>query len=271
MLQRRIATALSVLHHRGFREAARVSIEKAGMWWRQGDAFELQKLVGRSTPVARLDGCRFTLDADVVTESLRYLLLSGKHEAPERALVRRFVDPELPLVEFGGALGVVSCIANALLTRPDRHVVVEANPALIPVLTANRELNGSRFAVLNRLVGYDEPIASFSIASNVLASSVRVETGNRVSVPTTSLTQILDEFGFDRCTLVCDIEGAEAELVRRETATFAERVETLIIEVHDRLLGLEQTEALWRSLSGAGFELVGREWDTVALRRMSRA
>jgi FkbM family methyltransferase len=267
MLQRRIATALSVLQHEGFREVARVSLEKAAMWWRQGDAFELLKLVGRSTPVARLDGCRFTLDAAEVSESLKYLLLSGKHEAPERALVRQFVNPALPLVELGGALGVVSCIANRLLTDPDRHVVVEANPSLIPVLAANRDLNGSRFTVLNRVVGYDQPFASFPIARNVLASSLRVETGHRVTVPTTSLAGILDEFGFDRSTVICDIEGAEAELIRRESATLASRVDTIIIEVHDQLLGVEQTRALWNTLRDAGFEVMAAAWDTVALRR----
>ena len=268
MLQQKIATAFSVLHHQGLREVARVSWEKAAMWWRHGDAFEIRKLVGRSTPVARLDGCRFTLDPAVVSESLRYLLLSGKHEAPERALVRRFVNPALPLVEFGGALGVVSCVANRLLHIPERHVVVEANPSLIPVLTANRDLNRSRFAVLNRVVGYDQTFASFPIAHNVLASSLRVETGHRVNVPTTSLAGILDEFGFDRCSLICDIEGAESELVRREVATLAGRVETIIMEVHDRLLGVEQTQALWAALRESGFDVVGREHDTVAMRRM---
>ena len=107
---------------------------------------------GRPSAVARLDGCRFRLDTPEVSDALRYLLLSGKHEKSERILVKKYVDADLPLVELGGALGVVSCVANKLLTRPDQHVVVAANPALIPILLDNRDRNGCRFTVVNRAI-----------------------------------------------------------------------------------------------------------------------
>src|SRR5262245_7643009 len=118
MLPRKVATALSILTNQGVEQVARVSLEKAGIWWRHGEPLEIGKFLGRPSEVARLDGCRFRLDTPVVSDSLRYLLLSGKHEAPERTLVRRWLDPALPVVECGGSIGVVSCITNALLDDP---------------------------------------------------------------------------------------------------------------------------------------------------------
>jgi FkbM family methyltransferase len=267
MLQRKLATAWSILHSQGLEAAARVSMERAGMWWRHGSRFELGKFVGRPSPYVRLDGCTFSLESPVISPIVRDLLLTGQHEAPERALIRRHLDPSLPLVELGGSIGVVSCIANAMLHDPSRHVVVEANPALLPVLDDNRRRNGRSFTVLHRAVGYGAAGLNFPVSTDILASSTLIPTGATVAVQTTSLGAILQARGFQQCTLVCDIEGAEIDMVREEAAVLRESVAMLIMEVHDRIVGPEACDAMFRSLHDAGFELVDRVWDTVAMRR----
>lgn len=267
MLPAKVATAVSVLRTRGIDKAAHVCLEKVGMWWRRGEPFELGKLVGHGSPHVRLDGCRFGLDDDAITPSLEYLLLSGKHEAPERHLIRRFLDPALPLVELGGALGVVSCIANAQLRHPSRHVVVEANPALLPLLEANRARNKSQFSILHRAIGYGRPTLAFPVSLDVLASSAHVPAASTVTVRTTSLASILRDYEFSRCNLVCDIEGTEIELVREEAAVLAGAVEVLVMEVHDRVVGTDACRVMLQSLNDLGFELLARTWDTVAMRR----
>lgn len=268
MLQRKLATAWSVLNAQGFEGAARVSLEKAGMWWRHGAAFELGKLVGRPSSYARLDGCRFGLDSNVITPSLEYLLLTGKHEAPERTLIRRYLNRALPLVEFGGAIGVVSCVANALLDDRSRHVVVEANPALIPVLEANRLRNNGRFAIEHGAIGYGSPVLRFPVAQDILESSTFVATASTVEVPSKSLRAVLDAHRFERCNLVCDIEGAEVDLVREEASALRQHVDVLIMEVHERVVGQDVCDRMMRSLKGLGFEMLERVWDTVAMRRV---
>jgi FkbM family methyltransferase len=268
MLQRKLATAWSVLSGRGFEEAARVSLEKAGMWWRHGAPFELGKLVGRPSSYARLDGCRFDLESNVITPSLEYLLLTGKHEAPERTLIRRHLDRSLPVVELGAALGVVSCVTNALLEQPANHVVVEANPDLLPVLDANRRRNRCGFAIVHGAIAYDSPVVSFAVASDILESSTRLNTASTVDVPSTSLTAILRTYPFQRFNLVCDIEGAEIDLVLQESDVLRDHVDVLIIEVHDRLVGEQACGEMMRLLERLGFELLERMWDTVAMRRV---
>ena len=268
MLQRKLATAWSVLNTRGVDGAARVTLEKAGMWWRHGAPFELGKLVGRPSPYARLDGCRFELDSHVITPSLEYMLLTGKHEAPERTLIRRHLNRALPLVEFGGAIGVVSCVANALLDDRSRHVVVEANPDLLPMLETNRRRNGGQFVIEHGAIGYGSPVLRFPVALDVLESSTFVATAATVDVPASSLRAVVDAHGFEQCNLVCDIEGAEVDLVREEGATLRQHVDVLIMEVHERVVGQDVCDQMMRSLKGLGFELLERVWDTVAMRRV---
>jgi FkbM family methyltransferase len=267
MLQQKLATALGVWRRQGVEGVTRVSLETAGKWWRRGEAFELGKLVGRGSNHARIDGCRFELDHEAITPTLEHLLLTGLHEAPERTLIRRHLNPDLPLVEFGGAVGVVACIANRRLRDPSQHVVVEANPALLPVLEANRLRNRSRFFIVHRAVAYGAPAVSFRVAADVLASSARVPGSSTVTVRATTLEEILRQSRFSRCNLVCDIEGTEVDLVREEPEVLATAVEVLIMEVHDRIVGAAACAEMLRSLEKLGFELVDRSWDTVAMRR----
>ena len=266
MLAKRVTTAFNVLKAGGLQGVASVSLEKAGMWWRHGEGFDLRKIVGRPADVARVEGCLFALDEPAVSAALRYLLLTGKHEAPERMLVKRHLDPSLPLVELGGALGVVSCIANRRLHHPARHVVVEANPALIPVLARNRTRNRCSFTVVNRAIAYDTATVDFVVHDNVLASGVKAGEGTRVAVATTTLADLVDEHGFETCTLVCDIEGAEVDIVHREGETLGSRVKTLIVEVHDRLVGADVCEGMLARLRSLGFERLEQQWDTIAFR-----
>jgi FkbM family methyltransferase len=263
-MRKKMMTALNVFKAQGPGEVMRLSFEKAAMWWHHGDLIELSKLVGRPTPIARIDPCRFRLDAPTVSSSVRDLLLSGQHEKAERTLMRQFMNPDLPLIELGGAFGVVSCIANKRLSSPRRHVVVEANPNLIPVLNDNRDRNGCQFTVLQRVVGYGHRSLPFHVDANVLASNSLVATGEAVEVATTTLAEIIETYGFRPCTVIADIEGAEADLVRHEADTIARYVETLIVEVHDRLIGPAAAKEFLRTLDDMGCRLVGRVGDSMA-------
>ena len=71
-----------------------------------------------------------------------------------------------------------------------------------------------------------------SMGTSMPASTQR-PASQAVAVPATTLQSTLDEHGFDRCTLICDIEGMELEVVRCEAQTLADRVHVLIMEVHE--------------------------------------
>src|SRR5689334_10529982 len=220
------------------------------------------------TDIVRLDGCKFSIAKDRVPANVIDLLLSDLYEEPERKALRKFVDPALPVIELGACVGVVSCLTNRRLRRPEQHVVVEANPELLPLLEANRQRNDCRFKIVHAAVSHGAATITFNVDDNILASSVHGDARRGVPVSTVSLERLLDEHGFQKATLICDIEGAELQVVEHELQTLSERVSTIIMELHDRIVGQEPTQRMLASLESAGFKTVSRDGDVVVLEKL---
>jgi FkbM family methyltransferase len=160
-------------------------------------------------------------------------------------------------VELGGSAGIVACLTNRLLFDPTRHIVVEANPNLVPILERNRQTNGCRFGVLHAAVAYGAESIEFGVADDFLASSVAASAhGGSVTVPATSLARIVADAKYDRCCVVCDIEGAEVALLKNEADLFERVVEALLIEVHPSIVGSHTVAWLETHLTALGFALV---------------
>jgi FkbM family methyltransferase len=260
------ATGLARVVAARLEEANAPASRFADRWLRGHDNAWLGRWVELRGDRVKIEGCTFRVDAPAISTAAKGAFALGSYERPERLAIRRFLDPALPVVELGAAVGVVSCLTNRRLRDPSRHVVVEANPDLIPVLQANRDLNGCGFEILHRALAYGGETAAFYPYRNFLGSSVEVATARRVEVPATGLRLILDDRGFDRCTLICDIEGGERALVRNEGEVLAARVQTLILEVHPHLLGNEGVRRLLADLGTHGFRVVHRRRDTFVLR-----
>jgi FkbM family methyltransferase len=235
--------------------------------WRRGEVWELGRFVGRPTDIVRLDGCKFSIAKDRVPANVVNLLLSDLYEEPERKALARFVNPELPVVELGACIGVVSCLTNRRLLHPEKHLVVEANPALLPLLEDNRKRNGCQFKIVHAAVSYGAETIAFNVDDNILASSVQPGEREPVVVKTVTLERLLNEHGFERATLLCDVEGAELQLVEHELQTLSERVATIVMELHDRIVGHEPTQQMLARLESAGFKIVSRDGDVVVLQK----
>lgn len=242
-------------------------------FWRHWNNPVLGRWVELRGNLARIDGCTFTLDSPAIPTGLKALFLFNRYERAERDALRRFLDADTPVVELGGSLGVVACLTNRGLRDPSRHVVVEANAAMLGVLEENRARNGCRFVVMHRAVAYGAPTVAFHQDDDFLAGSVldgRTGYEGRprrvVHVPTVRLRDIMDAHGFARCTLVCDIEGAEVDLVTHELDVLRDRVGTIIIETHPGAVGEATVRAMLDQLAGAGFRRVAEDAETVVLR-----
>ena len=251
----------------GARGVLDVLAHKVKSTWRRGEVWQLGRFIGMPTDIVRLDGCRFSIAKDRVPANVIDLLLSDLYEEPERKALRTFLDPELPVIELGACIGVVSCLTNRRLRRPEQHVVVEANPALLPLLEDNRARNDCRFEIVHAAVSYGVETIKFNVDDNILASSLHGDERQAVTVATVTLERLLNEHGFARATLICDIEGAELQLVEHELKTIGERVATIIMELHDRIVGQEQTQAMLSQLESAGFKIVSRDGDVVILEK----
>jgi FkbM family methyltransferase len=227
----------------------------APRWWKEKAPW----YVGRSLDTLHLkattDGGHFTVPAGPGATSFRGLLWLGAYERLERYAICRWLPPSLPVVELGAAIGVVSCLTNRRLTEPDWHVCVEANPNVIPILEENRRLNGARFKIVHSAVAYGGETVTFGASDAVVDSSVKgSESTKPVVVPATRLSDVINDAGFTTCSLVCDIEGAERELIANESAVLRDAVHTLITEVHPDILGADVVADLHRQLLGLGFQ-----------------
>ncbi len=214
--------------------------------------------------LARVDGSKITLP-DPASPLLEGVLRLQHFEGAERYAVAKFLPRREPVIEFGAGLGVVACLTNRLLAGPTRHWVLEANPAVLPVLKLNRDINGASFEIVHGALAYDAKHVSFAVDETVAMSAVTQDTENRrtISVQSWTFADILAHTGLRRCSVVCDIEGAEVELVRREGDALARVVGTLILEVHPHVSGADTVQMMEHSLSDLGFRTVwkhGEVW-----------
>ncbi len=181
-----------------------------------------------------IHGVRVTVPAQAGTE-LRYQLMRGRYENDEAQAVRKFLGKGMSVIELGGSLGVMSKVIRSAIGSTGTHLVVEANPALIPICS-NNALDPScntKTTVINAAAAYGSDTITFQFGHNAHVGRIGGgANGGGVSVKTTTLSALADML--DRNApfcLVCDIEGAEYDVFELETAVF-ERLQYAIVEIH---------------------------------------
>lgn len=240
--------------------------------WRQRQHWWAGIIVVMRGDLVALESCTFRVSHPAITTAMKSPFLLGGYEKAERDILKKYLNPNIGVIELGGSVGVVACLTNKMLSVPQKHVVVEANPDLIELLHDNRDRNRCTFTILNRAVAYGgDEISFYQDASCFLASSVQVKTARPVTVPTTSLRQIIKEHDIDTCTLICDIEGGEMDLVRNESDVLEEHVEMLIVEMHGWLVGQNLARETNETLERIGFQCLCEKGATRVFRNMGLA
>lgn len=219
---------------------------REGNWW-------IGKIIEFKGDVISIDDCKFSVRSPAISTAFKSYFFFDEYEAFEREALKHFLDPRLPVVELGGAMGVIACLTNKRLHHPQKHVVVEANPEILHLLKENRERNDCRFIVLHKAIAYGVDEVTFNLSDDFWASSVQASFGKSVNVAATSLKAIVDEFDFEEFTLICDIEGGEADLVKFDGDILRDRVATLILEVHENIVGAELVRNMLLNLEEMGF------------------
>ena len=214
--------------------------------------------------VVWLDGCRFNL-RELPNTQMKLELLTGRYELPERNAARRYIRAEWSVIELGGCIGAVACITNKHLADPTAHVVLEANPLVIPHLNSNRMENSCSFKILNNALAYNANTVTFGPSQDFWGNSL-LHHGIHppVTVAVTQLREILRGEQFEKFALICDIEGLEYELVMREAETLR-AAELIIMEVHPHMIGEEKVHTLLSTLAELGFKTLDRSGLVVVL------
>ena len=269
-LAKKLATAKHLYYSQGFAGISSVLKQKLSepeQWLRSTEQFHwcLGKFIELRGNMVQIEGLSFSVSNPAISTKMKRHFLSDQYEKPERTAIKQFLNVDLPVVEFGGAIGVVACHANKMLRNPQQHVVIEANPELLPLLEENRDRNGCRFTVLHRAIAYGSDEITFHLNQDFWASNVDSSTNRSLRVPTISLQEVVKQFGFERCSLICDIEGSEIALVQHEAETLKQTVATLIIEVHPWCVQADIIDAMLHRLKSIGFACVYRTSDNYVL------
>lgn len=206
--------------------------------------------------------------------AITYLLAKGRaYEAEEAGMVRDFLAPGMNVIELGGCFGVVSALVRKTIGPDARHIIVEANPALIGTLTRNATSGAApgRTEVLNAAVDYSgAPSVTFSIGPNAHMGRLGAG-GQTVTVPALRLSDLAARLPEGPYALVCDIEGAELGLFAAEAGAL-DRVDLVILETHPDAYPRRKADldAMLGLLADAGLARVRAEEDVVCFRRTGR-
>ena len=184
---------------------------------------------------------------------VRFSLLTG-YEVDDARLCRKYLTSQDNVLELGSAVGFVAlyCIKKLGVTN---FAMVEANPALLPIMQENFALNAVTMPTyLNVAAGAKDGEAIFNVSADYYASSLHTisNTATALTVRQLSLPSIIAEIGFRPNVLIMDIEGAETQIPIAHLALF----DTIIVEFHRRFVGDAPIDAIISGLETQGFMLL---------------
>lgn len=202
----------------------------------------------------RSRGLRFPLDPQVLSRRHRLLLRDDHYEQKESDAVLKTIKPDDRVIELGAGLGYMSTLITAKLGV--RHYrAYEANPRMIPYIRAVHEANGiETVEVVNALLGAHNGSAEFYVRGEFDASSLQDNLGDRhggvVAVEQVDVLDIRAVFqDFAPTALVCDIEGAEAEVLPKADLS---GLRIAVVELHPQWIGQSGVQAVFDAMQGAG-------------------
>lgn len=159
-------------------------------------------------------------------------LVRGHYEQAEQKLIAKYMNPQLPVIELGGSLGIISAYIGLVIEPTTPHTIVEANPKLIPILERNASArDGGKFTkIINAAVSTQAPELEFPVTDDYLGNRIDSnQPTETVLVQTINLSRLTE--GLERYTLIMDIEGAEFDILRND-AVALQGCQLAIIEVH---------------------------------------
>lgn len=175
----------------------------------------------------------------------------GHYERQEKLLINKYLRENDIILELGGNVGVISNLINRKLKIKTNHIVFEPNPALIKYLRENKDLNDSKYVVVNGVISNQKNI-EFYISENILSSSSKIITNKKINPKSYSINEIEKKYDIKFNTLVMDIEGAEIDLITHFDLSDFKK---LIIEFHPGKTKQEEINNAKTKLNNQGFVL----------------
>lgn len=183
----------------------------------------------------------------------------NSYEEEEARYLAQYLNPDAKVLELGACLGYVSCLTNQLLKDSDKHVVLEANPNLIPSITRNKQENACGFHIENVVISRQKS-SDFYVHDLIVGGSSKRKTGNKIEVKGISFSALANMYGFEFDTLIMDIEGGELELLRNFKDDI-NKFDQIFVELHPfaNILTHEEAQECENIFSALGFKIIVRD------------
>lgn len=175
------------------------------------------------------------------------------YEKEEAKYLAIHLDPKAKILELGSCLGYISCLTNKLIAGKGDHVVLEANPKLIPWIEKNKKENDCSFAIENRIISKNKT-SSFYIHDLIVGGSTKRATEEKVEVEGITIEALQKRYNLEFDTLIMDIEGGELDFFRNFQSS-VKNFKAIFFEIHPFAGILTKEEALEceEILSSLGF------------------
>mgnify|MGYP003626221734 FL=1 len=196
-------------------------------------------------------GMKFPNHADIIKGRVRSLLRKNAYEQKESEAALRVVKEGDVVIELGAGIGYMSTLVASKRKIKSVHSF-EANPHLIPYIQQVHAANGLTNAhVTNAILGSRKGTVDFYVRDNLLGSSMAVLKGE-VDPPSTKVDVLNGKTVFKDIganVLICDIEGAEVDLIPSLDLT---DLRAAIIELHPQWIGPEGVNKVFKAFMDAG-------------------
>ena len=178
---------------------------------------------------------RYKTPKNYCSDTVRSMIFFGFYEGAEMRLIKQYLPANIPVVELGSSLGIVSSTAINCLDVNTPYTCVEANPFLKDYIDYNiKKFNPLKknYNIINCAIAYNSNgFIDMHISKNNTESSI-VQKGNSLKSNITSVKAItLVEIINEPFTLICDIEGAEIDVLTND-AKALDNCKHLFIELH---------------------------------------
>jgi FkbM family methyltransferase len=192
----------------------------------------IYKLSGGKIPSLRNLPYRFIVPLQYSNHTIHASIFWGFYESAEIRLINKFLNPNLPVIELGGSLGIISSFILHKLNSNTSLTVVEANAFLLPIIGKNIEMHNIKkipTKIIHKAIAYSNSFIYLDITDDNTTSHISENVQSGSLVESIQLNNITTKKPY---TLVCDIEGAEVELLLEDKEGLKNCFQ-LFIELHE--------------------------------------
>jgi FkbM family methyltransferase len=224
-----------------------------------------------------IDGLIFDTSSPEISSIIKAELYFRLYERGEIRLIQKYLPESYDVIELGSSIGIVSSLVKKRLCKDARLICVEAHPALIKQTEVNLKFNRLYHNVecLNKAVHYAPDSLSVFFTPGLLSRMGTLTFSNprhnSIPVESVTLSELKDAYRINDFTLIADIEGIEADIIREEKEALS-HCQHLFLELHDtRHHGVAiHTEDMLKDLIDVHkFHLQERQGNVVYLNRRS--